>query len=158
MSFSIRIASLPDFPVVFELWEGIMKYHESFHFLFELGEYYADDAKEILEERLGDPNVRIFLADAPDGKTVGMLIASTRMPPPVSDLKLQGYIAETFVREGYRSEGIGESLFHAAKDWFEGKGVDHMVMQASHYNPGAVKFWSKLGFIPSTQTMAMRLD
>jgi GNAT superfamily N-acetyltransferase len=157
-TMTLRSATEADLPAVFALWEGLMKSHASKSFILTLREGYEAPAKALLLERLQNPQCNILLAENDSGKTVGMTTALLKPAPPVGELALQGYIAETFVDPEARNQQIGQRLFEAAKAWFRLQGADHILLQVSPQNPDGLRFWERMGFEPASISMVMRVD
>lgn len=157
-SIAIRPAKAEDLPTVFAFWEGLMKSHASKSFIFSLKEGYEVPAKALLLERIENTESTIFLAENEVGAAMGMITALLKPAPPVGNLKLQGYIAETFVNPEARNLQVGERLFNAAKDWFRQRGADHLMLQVSPQNPDGQRFWGRMGFEPASISMVQRLD
>lgn len=155
---TLRSATEADLPAVFSLWEGLMKSHEAKSFIFGLREGYAVPAKAMLLERIQNPQCNILLAENESGNAVGMTIALLKPPPPVGDLTLQGYIAETFVDPEARNQQIGQRLFEAAMTWFRQQGADHIMLQVSPQNPDGLRFWERMGFEAASISMVMRVE
>ena len=64
---------------------------------------------------------------------------------------------DAVVSEKYRGKGIGKLLFERAKQWFEDEDADHIELQVSLKNNGAMNFWGNQGFSGTTQHMVKYL-
>ncbi len=129
-----------------------MNSHQLYHPVFAYRRHEPQILKNELLKRLHEENTRFFLSET-EGESSGMLIASFREISEGLQYHRKGYIAETVVKEKYRGSGIGHALFEAAKSWLVSLGADHIELQVSVQNPDAFRFWSSLGFTPSTQHM-----
>ena len=148
----IREATIEDIPEMVELWFELMKYHSAHHPVF----IAKDNAKELIEEdlrnRVENTSFRFFIAEA-EGKLSGFISCSFRITQEVMIYHRRGYIAETVVSEKYRGQGVGKLLFERAKEWFEEEDADHIELQVSLKNNGALNFWGNQGFEGTTQHM-----
>jgi len=64
---------------------------------------------------------------------------------------LEGEVAELYVAEGHRREGIGRALLDAAIKLFEDRGVTLGYVWTRPENEAAVKLYQEVGFTPNRQ-------
>ena len=149
---NIREATIEDVPKMANLWLELMNYHKDHHLVF----IAKENAKELIEEdlrnRVENTKSRLFIAEV-EKELCGFISCSFRIVQHIMIYNRRGYIAETVVSENYRGKGIGKSLFERAKEWFEEEDADHIELQVSLKNNGAMNFWGNQGFEGSTQHM-----
>ncbi len=148
----IREAKIEDVPRMVELWFELMHYHAAHHLVF----LARDNTKELIEEdlrnRIENTNCRFFIAEI-DDKLCGFISCSFRITQEMMIYHRRGYISETVVSQNFRGKGIGKLLFERAKQWFEEEDADHIELQVSLKNNGALNFWGNQGFEGTTQHM-----
>ena len=152
MSVIIREALLEDLDQMVKLWFEIMTYHEGHNPYFQKMDNHKETVPVILQTRMKNDNETFFVAEENE-EIVGMLLTRIVDLPPTVPFKKQGYIAETIVSSGSRSNGIGEALVNHAKVFFASQGCDVMDLQVSIKNEAGFRFWKKMGFEPGTYHM-----
>lgn len=141
---------------LFPLWLELMQQHQRLHKVFKCKPNHENTLKTELLKRIREKGTKVFAYEQ-EGNWVGMIICTIRQSVNGFELSRKGYIAETIVKEAYRHKGIGKELFEAARNWLQDNGADHLELQVSVNNPGAVNFWEGIGFSTSTQHMVMVL-
>ena len=68
------------------------------------------------------------------------------------------YIDDLCVDEGCRGEGIGQALFAEAVKLARSKGCHNVTLHVWECNPGARRFYEKLGLKPQYTSMEMILE
>jgi ribosomal protein S18 acetylase RimI-like enzyme len=91
-----------------------------------------------------------------DGQVVGYLIgymmrSSTLRPVRLAELE------SMYVREEYRSRGIGQQLVERFLEWARGQGGERVSVTAYAANERAIAFYRKLGFAPKSLTLELGL-
>lgn len=94
-----------------------------------------------------------FAADEP----IGMLNLAVfhRMPRPRRPDSRWGYIANVYVREPWRSKGVGAQLLDAAVDHARTEGYVRLVLSPSERS---VPFYRRAGFTPATELLMLDLE
>ena len=149
----IRLATTKDLNQLVELWMELMQHHQDWHPLLELSAAAPRIARHELRGRLLDPYTRIFVCDAGRRRLLGMIVTRYYSNSSANRLWRCGYIAETVVRNGHRSRGIGKRLAGTARQWLHAVGLDYLELQVVPQNVAALEFWKAQGFAPFTQQM-----
>jgi ribosomal protein S18 acetylase RimI-like enzyme len=148
----IREATIEDVPQMIELWYELMNHHAEHHLVFQAKEGARKQIEEDLKARIEGSEFRFFICEIEE-KTVGYIATSYRITQKAMIYNRRGYIADTVVDEAFRGKGIGKLLFEKAQQWFEEQGADHIELQVSLKNEGALNFWENQGFSSSTKHM-----
>jgi ribosomal protein S18 acetylase RimI-like enzyme len=64
---------------------------------------------------------------------------------------LEGEVAEVYVAEGHRQQGVGRALLDAALELFRARGVTLGYVWTRGENEAAVKLYREAGFTPNRQ-------
>jgi RimJ/RimL family protein N-acetyltransferase len=88
-----------------------------------------------------DPNVAVFVAEAPDGVVGRLSIARDRGP-------YSSHVAELglMVAANSRRRGIGTALMEDAVKWARGSGITKLELTVFPHNEPAISLYRKLGF------------
>jgi RimJ/RimL family protein N-acetyltransferase len=88
-----------------------------------------------------DPNVAVFVAEAPDGVVGRLSIARDRGP-------YSSHVAELglMVAANSRRRGIGTALMEEAVKWARGSGITKLELTVFPHNEPAISLYRKLGF------------
>jgi GNAT superfamily N-acetyltransferase len=91
-----------------------------------------------------------------DDQPVGManLALFDRMPRPGRAASRWGYLANAFVLERYRNQGVGHQIVSAVLDYAAGNRLVRVVLSPSER---AVPFYLRHGFGPADMLLARRL-
>lgn len=106
-----------------------------------------DDHRREMAEQVADPaRYAVFVAEAPDGRLVGMLEASLR--PFVEDCVTSpvGYIEGWYVAPEARRQGVGAALVRAAEDWARLQGCTEMASDTEIENAISQEAHRRLGY------------
>ena len=151
------LEALPeDIDELFPLWLELMQHHQGHHKVFKCKPGYEQQLKAELLSRIKAKDTQTFVYEK-DSNWVGMIICYLKRGVTGFELNKKGYIAETVIKAAYRNQGIGKELFEAARNWLQDQDADHIELQVSVKNPGAIKFWEDNGFTPATQHMILVL-
>ena len=151
----IKKATNHDIPAIAEL------YREQFREMARLIPDFikeGNQSKEFLEKTIANDDSDILVYEN-DGVIVGfiLLLAKTR---PDFEFMLPGkycYIMDIIVTEMHRGKGFGTALMNAAKNWAKEKECTFINLDVLVNNPGAIKLYEELGFIPKAQEMYCKL-
>ena len=151
----IRRATLDDITAIAEL------YREQFREMSKLIPDFikeGDQSIEFLEKTVSNDDFDILVYEN-DGTVVGFILLQAKVRPDF-DFMLPGkycYIMDIIVTENHRGKGFGTALMNAAKDWAKEHNCCFINLDVLVNNPGAIKLYEKLGFIPKAQEMYCKL-
>ncbi len=144
--FLIRRASTEDTLQIGQLWEELVMFHHNIDPALpkaakEGGKLYARS----LADRVDDTHTGIFVAEA-NGKLVGFILGVVAdMIPEMFEQKTGGFLADIFVAEEYRQQGVGRQLVEALIGWFRNRGVRHVEWYVAAENDIGRAFWQSIG-------------
>ena len=145
-----------DIDELFPLWLELMQHHQGHHKVFKCKPNHEKQLKAEFLSRIREKGTQVFAYEK-SGEWVGMIICTIKQGVTGFELNRKGYIAETVIKPTHRSHGIGKELFEAARNWLQDNGADHIELQVSEKNTGALKFWESQGFTPVTKHMVLVL-
>lgn len=151
----IRKAIINDIPAISEL------YREQFREMAKLIPNFikeGDQSNEFLEKTVSDDNSDILVYEN-ESEIVGFILLQAKTRPDF-DFMLPGkycYIMDVIVTETHRGKGFGTALMNTAKDWAKERDCNFINLDVLANNPGAIKLYEKLGFIPKAQEMYCKL-
>ena len=100
----------------------------------------ADERRNVKSVRR-DPNVAVFVAEAPEGVVGRLSIARDRGPysPHVAEVGLM-------VAANARRRGVGTALLEEAVKWARGSGITKLELTVFPHTEPAIALYRKLGF------------
>jgi GNAT superfamily N-acetyltransferase len=142
----IRNAVAADAVAIGKLWEKLVAYHQQIdHDMPRATLHGASLYARSLSSRLEDSHTRVLVAEE-NGRIVGYVLGVVvDLVPEMFEQEAGGFLADIFVEEAYRGQGIGTALVNALTDWFRQKGLNHYEWHVAAGNTEALAFWSSLG-------------
>ena len=156
MSDSVRRAEERDIPAIMELLKQVCKvHHDGRPDLFRLATKYTEDELRAILENDDTP---VFVCTDGDGRVLGhgfcvMQHAGGRLMAEHSTL----YIDDICVDERSRGKGVGKALFEQICAYARQSGAYNVTLNVWSCNPGAMKFYERLGLVPYKTGMEMIL-
>ena len=151
----IRKATNNDIPAISQL------YREQFREMSKLIPDFikeGDQSTEFLEKTVSNDDSDILVYEN-YGEVVGFILLQAKTRPDF-DFMLPGkfcYIMDIIVTESHRGKGFGTALMNAAKDWAKDQNCSFINLDVLVNNPGAIRLYEKLGFIPKAQEMYCKI-
>ena len=148
MNFTVRRAKEDDIPSVMELLRQVcLVHHEGRPDLFKLATKY--DATELCAI-FADENTPVFVCEDDCGRILGHGFCILQRPgnPRLLEDHLTLYIDDICVDEKARRRGVGEAIYNCILDFAREKGCYNVTLNVWSCNPGAMKFYEKLGLVP----------
>lgn len=91
-----------------------------------------------------------------DGAVAGL--ASVAIAHPGVDLKRLMFLKDLFVRNGFRSHGVGAALLKFLAGHCLAEGIGRIDLTTEDWNEGALRFYESLGATRYDQKIFLRLD
>lgn len=151
----VRKATNNDIPAISEL------YREQFREMAKLIPDFikeGDQSKEFIENTITNKESDILVYES-EGIVVGFILLQAKTRPDFPFM-LSGkycYIMDIIVTENHRGKGFGTNLMKSAKNWAKEHDCIFINLDVLVNNPGAIKLYTKLGFIPKAQEMYCKL-
>lgn len=148
MDATIRPARPSDAAALAEL--GAITFTDTFGHLYpkqDLEDFLADNHTPAkLAKVLDDPDIAIFVAEAPDGRLVGYSqVGPADMPH--EDLRPEhGELKRLYVLKDIQGGGLGAKLIEPALDWLDAHGRNPVWLSVWAHNVGAQRFYARYGF------------
>ncbi|NJL56279.1 GNAT family N-acetyltransferase [bacterium] len=74
--------------------------------------------------------------------SVGLIVD---LVPEMFEQEAAGFLADIYVAEAYRTQGVGRNLVAALADWFRSRGVRHLELYVASHNLAGRSFWEAVG-------------
>ena len=151
----VRKATHNDIPAISEL------YREQFREMSKLIPDFikeGDQSTEFIENIISGEDSDILVYED-NGNVVGFILLQAKTRPDF-DFMIPGkycYIMDIIVTEAHRNKGFGTALMNSAKEWAKEQNCSFINLDVLVNNPGAIKLYEKLGFIPKAQEMYCKL-
>lgn len=114
---------------------------------------------EELEEIIACDETPIFVCTDESGQIYGHAFCISKQEKDnsvLTDIKTL-YIDDICVDEDHRKQHIGTMLYNHVRNYAKAKGFYNITLNVWNCNPGAVKFYESLGFLPQKIGMEMIL-
>ena len=145
----IRTASANDIDAIGELWLQLVAYHRELD-PENMPNAAPDGARRYavrIGDSLDDTHTRVLIAED-NGRVVGYVMGViVDMLPETFVEARSGFLADIYVSEEYRGQGVGRSLVEALRVWFPNRKVTHYEWFVAEKNTDARAFWQKVGGI-----------
>ena len=157
MNVTIRQATIEDLKTVQEFGYKLLKYeHDNWDPILDLNWPFSEGGEANYTKAI---NERYTLLAELDGKPVGFLIGSIRLPDPKAPRQITAaQLDNIFVDDEVRGQGIGEKLFDEFKEYCLSKKADTLSVAVTYQNEIATRFYEKIGFVPSRMVLKQELS
>jgi ribosomal protein S18 acetylase RimI-like enzyme len=148
MSYTVRFAKKEDIPALMSLLRQVNKvHHDGRPDLFELTTKYTE---EELAEILNQEQTPVFVCEDAQGRILGHGFCVIQQPENTRLLRDHRtlYIDDICVDEAARGKQVGKALYEYILGYARGIGCYNVTLNVWTCNPGAVKFYEKLGLLP----------
>ena len=148
--FTIRDPRLPDDrPALVSFIDGLQHYEHNFESNRRIDARAGEDYFAVLLQRIAEHQGRIFVAEA-DGQPIGwaVFLVEEDFIYVIEDQRTYGYIAELFVNESVRGQGVGQALIKACEDEGRSRGLKRMMIGVIPANERAAKVYAEAGYSP----------
>ncbi len=148
MSNIVRRAEEKDVAAIIELLKQVNKVHyDGRPDLFKLAtKYTADELRDII----ANDQTPVFVCVDENGKVLGHGFCVFQRPENTNLLQdiLTLYIDDICVDEKARGLHVGSSIYNHIIEFAKQSGCYNVTLNVWSCNPGAVKFYEKLGLVP----------
>ncbi|MFK4065793.1 GNAT family N-acetyltransferase [Streptomyces sp. NPDC029674] len=103
----------------------------------------VEQVAKALADELSHPDAEVLLGRS-RGRLVGVAITLARHPDPTDP---DPWIGLLMVEAGVQRTGLGRELVTLAEERFRGAGRDAVRLAVLENNPGALRFWTALGYL-----------
>jgi ribosomal protein S18 acetylase RimI-like enzyme len=148
MSYLVRRAVGKDIPSLMELLKQVNKVHyDGRPDLFKLETKYSPDE---LSKIIADNDTPVFVCEGEGGKVLGHGFCVMQRPENTRLLTdiLTLYIDDICVDESARGMHVGEAIYEHIIEYARGNGCYNVTLNVWSCNPGAMKFYEKMGLVP----------
>ena len=145
----IRTANAHDVDAIGEMWLQLVAYHRQMD-PENMPDSAPDGARRYavrIGDSLDDTHTHVFVAED-NGHIVGYVMGViVDMLPETFSAARSGFLADIYVLQEYRGQGVGRSLVEVLLAWFQGRSVTHYEWFVAEKNAEARAFWQKVGGI-----------
>ena len=148
MTNTVRFAAEGDIPAIMRLLEQVNRVHyEGRPDLFRLATKYTDD--ELLAI-INNEDTPVFVCTDEDGHVLGHGFCVMQRPENTRLLQdiLTLYIDDICVDEAARGRHVGRAIYEHILAYARERGCYNVTLNVWSCNPGAMKFYEKLGLVP----------
>ena len=148
MSYLVRRAAEKDIPSLMDLLKQVNKVHyDGRPDLFKLETKYSPDE---LSKIIADNDTPVFVCEGEGGKVLGHGFCVMQRPENTRLLTdiLTLYIDDICVDESARGMHVGEAIYEHIIEYARSNGCYNVTLNVWSCNPGAMKFYEKMGLVP----------
>lgn len=148
MSYLVRRAAEKDIPSLMELLKQVNKVHyDGRPDLFKLETKYSSNE---LSKIIVDNDTPVFVCEGEGGKVLGHGFCVMQRPENTRLLTdiLTLYIDDICVDESARGMHVGEAIYEHIIEYARSNGCYNVTLNVWSCNPGAMKFYEKMGLVP----------
>ena len=148
IDWKVRFAEEKDIPAIMELLRQVNRVHyEGRPDLFRLSTKYTE---EELQAILQDPETPVFVCEDQEGRILGHGFCMLQRPENTRLLTdiLTLYIDDICVDEKARGQHVGKAVYEHILAYARERGCYNVTLNVWNCNPGAMKFYEKLGLVP----------
>lgn len=159
MNFSIEVASIDDLEDIQNLSQLLFeKEFKEFDNKLNCDWTFGDDGTNYFRKSIEDDTACTYIAKV-NGEVVGYLVGwKIKKPCSWRTIKIKAELENMFVREEFRSHGIGSSLVHEFIEWSKLIGATTICVTASARNKAGIDFYRNNGFIDYDITLEQDLS
>jgi len=154
-AITIRRADEKDVPTIVELNYALFQEDARQRDPFMNLNWPHEEGHEYFTKLLKSEKSLGLLAEV-NAEAVGYLIGYMRRSSSLRPVRL-AELESMYVREEYRSQGVGRQLVERFLEWVKERGGERVSVTAYAANERAIAFYSKMGFTPKSLTLEVRL-
>jgi GNAT superfamily N-acetyltransferase len=149
---TIRTATLNDLDILLEFEKGIMLVERPMDATIREGDVHYYDLAALIES----PDAEVVVAQQ-DGELIGSGYAHIVDSKPYLTHKRHAHMGFMSVKPEHRGKAVNKLIIEALQQWAVSKGVNEFRLEVYHNNPGAIRAYEKIGFMPLLLEMRMEL-
>lgn len=142
----IRPATVEDADAISRLWEQLVAYHYALDAALPQP---STNGAQVYAQRIAnriDDAYTLTLVAEDNNRIVGYALGVIIDPvPEMFAPVLSGFIADIYVLESHRRQGIGRHLIQEMAQWFLSMKVAHYELHVAAANTAGIAFWKSLG-------------
>lgn len=146
----IRDIILPDDEAAAQSFiDGLQRYEHAFEPDRRIDDTVAAEYFAVLMERVAKNNGRVFMAEQ-HGDVIGwaVFVVERNALYIVEGERTHGYIAELFVSESARGQGVGRRLIAACESQARALGLRHIMIGVLSGNRRTAEVYARAGYAP----------
>jgi GNAT superfamily N-acetyltransferase len=148
----IRSAVADDLETLLEFEKGIMLVERPIDVTIKEGDIHYYDLAALIES----PDAEVVVAEM-DGELIGSGYARILQAKPFLKHQQYAYLGFMYVKPGHRGKNVNKKIIEALQQWSLSKNVTELRLEVYHHNPGAIRAYEKVGFMPLMLEMRMEL-
>lgn len=141
----IRAATVRDIGQILPLWDALAAFHGDLDPALAVEREAVRDYAEFLGLTLGRSDTCVMLA-LEETRAVSFALGRIQSLPLRFREQRRGWIQDVYTVPERRGHGIGRRVVEGLLEWFDRRGVALVELTVAIGNPGALKFWERLGF------------
>lgn len=151
----IRIAKITDLESILLLSDGLTLSDLPYDKQIKVDWAHTKDGKKYYEDKIKRESGICFIADV-NGEIVGYATAAKKEVPSYRDVKIAD-LENIFVKDAFRSKGVGKMLIEAFRNWAKELKMDKVSVNVFALNEKGIAFYKREGFLPQDLTLEMHL-
>lgn len=152
---TIRRAGEADVPIIVELNYALFQEDARQRDPFMNLNWPREEGQEYFTKLLKNEKSLGLLAER-NGEVIGYLVGYLMRSSRLRPVKL-AELESMYVREEYRSQGVGRQLVERFLEWIREQGGERVSVTAYAANERAIAFYRKMGFAPKSLTLELGL-
>ena len=149
---TVRRAGAADQETVLRMWDAVRRFHRELepHWPRQWANPPPDILSRLAQELQAywnDPGRKVIFVCDTGQELVGFIRVAL-----MNSWLCPGQVESLYVRDDYRSRGVGQALMAQALAWCAAHGAAEVGLHVSASNAGAARFYARLGFRPVLHT------
>jgi GNAT superfamily N-acetyltransferase len=151
-TIKIRKATLNDLLILLEFEKGIAEFERPMDVTLKEGEIHYYDLAGLIQS----PDAEVLVAEQ-DGELVGSGYAHIIDSKPYLKHQQHAHMGFMYVKPEHRGKGVNKLIIEALQQWGLSKGIHEFRLEVYNSNPGAIRAYEKVGFMPALLEMRMEV-
>ena len=148
----IRPASLADMDTLLDFERGIVLFERPMDVTLKEGEIHYYDLAGLIQS----PDAEVVVAEQ-DGELIGSGYAHIIDSKPYLKHQEHAHMGFMYVKPEHRGKAVNKLIIDALQQWGLSKGIHEFRLEVYHSNPGAIRAYEKVGFMPALLEMRMEV-